>query len=184
MLALCHLVNILYASLHYGEEELAGMFSLGAFAIIQDEAQRVLLCHRTDVDYWNLPGGRALRGELPTETVIRETHEEVGLRVAVIKLIGVYGKGESNGLAFVFACIPIGGKLGLSPESDAVGWYALEDLPTNTLPRHIERIKDALEGTLSPIFRHHQASAVRKVRTMKPTGRSKMKRITPSRRNG
>ena len=180
----CHLVNILYASLQYGEEKLAGMFSLGAFAIIQDEARRILLCHRTDMDYWNQPGGRALSGELPTETVIRETREEVGLRVAVIKLIGVYGKGESNGLAFVFACIPIGGKLGLSPESDAVGWYALEELPKNTLPRHIERIKDALEGTLSPIFRHHQAPAVRKVRAVMRPSRTKARRITPSRRNG
>ena len=139
------------------------MFSVGAFAIIQDETQRVLLCHRTDMDYWNLPGGRALQGELPTETVVRETREEVGLRVAVIKLIAIYGKRERNGLAFVFACIPIGGKLGLSPESDAVGWYALSDLPKNTLPRHVERIKDAFEGAASdsPIFRHHQAPAVR-----------------------
>jgi len=180
----CHLVNILYASLHCGEEELASMFSVGAFAIIQDEAQRVLLCHRTDIDFWNLPGGQAMRGELPTETVVRETREEVGLRVAVIKLIGVYGKHERNGLAFVFDCIPIGGKLGLSEESDAVGWYALEDLPTNTLPRHIERIKDALEGTLSPIFRHHQAPAVKKQRTVVHASRTIGRRITPTRRNG
>jgi ADP-ribose pyrophosphatase YjhB (NUDIX family) len=146
------------------KEELIEMFSVGAFAIIQDEVQRVLLCHRTDMDFWNLPGGRAIRGELPTETVIRETREEVGLYVAVTKLIGVYGKRDRNGLAFVFECIPIGGKLGLSPEADALGWYTLADLPKNTLPRHVERISDALECNLSPIFRHHQAPPVRKVR--------------------
>ena len=34
------------------------MFTLGAFTIILDEHERVLLCHRRDHDLWNLPGGR------------------------------------------------------------------------------------------------------------------------------
>jgi hypothetical protein len=29
----------------------------GAFAVIFDEHDRVLLCHRRDIDAWNLPGG-------------------------------------------------------------------------------------------------------------------------------
>jgi len=33
------------------------MFTIGAFAIIFDDAGRVLLCHRRDIDVWNLPGG-------------------------------------------------------------------------------------------------------------------------------
>lgn len=150
------------------------MATVGAFAIILDDAQRVLLCHRTDMDYWNLPGGRALRGELPTETVIRETREEIGLDVAVIKLIAVYGKRERGGLAFVFACTPIGGRLGLSPEVSAYGWYHLPELPVNTLPRHVERIRDALAGSLTPIFRHHQAAAVRKWRAEKHADRTRV----------
>ncbi len=140
-----------------------GLFSVGAFAIIQDEEQRVLLCHRTDMDFWNLPGGRALAGELPTDTVIRETREEVGLRVAVLQLIGVYGKGDQNGLSFVFSCLSVGGELSLSSEADATGWFAHTELPTNTLPRHIERINDAFNGHLSPFFRQHQAPAVREL---------------------
>ena len=55
------------------------------------------------------------------------------------KLISVYGKRENNGLAFVFACTPVGGKLGLSPEADELGWYTLADLPRNTLPRHFTK---------------------------------------------
>ncbi|HEY3288653.1 MAG TPA: NUDIX domain-containing protein [Anaerolineae bacterium] len=147
------------------------MATVGAFAIIVDDAQRVLLCHRTDIDFWNLPGGRALRGELPTETVVSETREEIGIDVAVIKLIAVYGKPEHGGLAFVFACMPIGGKLGLSPEVSAYGWYHLNELPANTLPRHVERIRDALGGSLTPIFRHHEAAAARKWRVLKHADR-------------
>jgi ADP-ribose pyrophosphatase YjhB (NUDIX family) len=37
--------------------EIKDMFSIGAFAIIFDEDGRVLLCHRRDMDLWNLPGG-------------------------------------------------------------------------------------------------------------------------------
>jgi hypothetical protein len=43
-----------------------GIKSLWAFAIILDDALRILLCHRTDRDMWNLPGvGSATR--LPLE---------------------------------------------------------------------------------------------------------------------
>ncbi len=33
------------------------MFTIGAFGIIFDDASRVLLCHRRDMDMWMLPGG-------------------------------------------------------------------------------------------------------------------------------
>lgn len=59
------------------------MFSIGAFSIIFDEQGRVLLCHRRDMDAWNLPGGGAESGELPTEAAIRETKEETGLDVVI-----------------------------------------------------------------------------------------------------
>lgn len=67
-------------------------FSIGAFAVIFDEHSRVLLCHRRDLDVWNLPGGGVESGELSTEAVIRETKEETGLDVVVERLVGVYGK--------------------------------------------------------------------------------------------
>ena len=59
------------------------MFSIGAFAIVFDEHRRVLFCHRRDMDLWNLPGGVVERGELPTETAVRETKEETGLDVVI-----------------------------------------------------------------------------------------------------
>jgi 8-oxo-dGTP pyrophosphatase MutT (NUDIX family) len=40
------------------------LFSIGAFALIFDEHNRVLLCHRRDMDLWNLPGGGVEREEL------------------------------------------------------------------------------------------------------------------------
>lgn len=32
-------------------------FTIGAFGIILNSEGNILLCHRTDMDFWNLPGG-------------------------------------------------------------------------------------------------------------------------------
>ncbi|MBE0699228.1 MAG: NUDIX domain-containing protein, partial [Anaerolineaceae bacterium] len=74
------------------------LFTIAAFAIIFDAEGRVLLCHRRDMDAWNLPGGGLENGELPTECVIREVTEETGLEVAIERLVGVYGKPGRNEL--------------------------------------------------------------------------------------
>src|SRR5690606_14317784 len=39
---------------------------------------------------WNLPGGRARRGEPPASAAIRETHEETGLHVELDGIAGIY----------------------------------------------------------------------------------------------
>lgn len=59
------------------------MFAIGVSAVIFDARGRVLLCHRRDMDVWNLPGGVVESGELPTEAVVREAKEETGLEVSV-----------------------------------------------------------------------------------------------------
>jgi len=123
------------------------MPSLGAFAVIFDSSANVLLCHRTDRDMWNLPGGRVEIGETPSDAVVREVLEEVGLRVRVQRLIGVYSVPRKKDLVFSFQCAPIGGVLGTSDEADRVGWFSRTSIPGNTLPRHIERIEDAYART-------------------------------------
>jgi ADP-ribose pyrophosphatase YjhB (NUDIX family) len=68
------------------------VFSVGVVAIVFDEHSRVLLCHRRDMDMWDLPAGGVVNGELPTEAAIRETKEETGLSFIAERLVGVYGK--------------------------------------------------------------------------------------------
>ncbi|HEX9074502.1 MAG TPA: NUDIX domain-containing protein [Anaerolineae bacterium] len=131
------------------------LFSIGVFAILFDESGRVLLCHRRDMDVWNLPGGGAASREMPTETAIRETREETGLDVVTVRLVGVYSKSDKDELVFTFHCRPIGGELTTSNETDACQYFAIADIPANTLPKHVERIHDALNSEASPIF-HRQ----------------------------
>lgn len=118
----------------------------GAFAVIVDGESRVLLCHRRDMDAWNLPGGGVEAGEAPWEAVVREVREEVGLEAAVVRLTGLYWKPENDELVFNFECSVLDGIPGTSDEADAARYFALEDLPPNTAPKQVQRIRDALAG--------------------------------------
>jgi 8-oxo-dGTP diphosphatase len=120
--------------------------TVGAFAVIFDSGVNVLLCHRTDRDAWNLPGGRVEPGETPQEAVVREVLEEVGLHVRVERLLGVHPVPTKDDLVFTFLCVPVGGVLSTSREADRVAWFGRANLPANTLPRHLERIEDAYEA--------------------------------------
>jgi len=119
------------------------MTTLGAFAIIFDDSDKVLLAHRTDRDMWNLPGGRVKPHEAPWQACVREVEEEVGLVVQVEKLLGVYSVPSKPDLVFNFPCVQSGGTLRVSAEADQIGWFACGEIPVNTLPRHILRIADA-----------------------------------------
>jgi mutator protein MutT len=129
------------------------MHTLGAFAIIFDEKSQVLLCHRTDKDLWNLPGGRVELGESPWDAVAREVLEEVGLEVRVERLLGVYSVPERRDLVFSFLCVRTGGVLTCCAEADGIGWFKQSSLPFNTVPRHVERIDDAFSGNAAVITR-------------------------------
>lgn len=129
------------------------LFSVGAFAIIFDDEGRVLLCHRRDMDAWNLPGGGLEPGELPNEGVIREVMEETGLEVDVERLVGVYAKPGRNDLVFSFICRVTGGELTETPETDASAYFLTDQMPPNTLLKHAERIWDAEKHFTGPLFR-------------------------------
>lgn len=135
---------------------------LGAFAVIFDAKDRVLLGHRRDMDAWNLPGGGVGDGESPWDAVVREVREEVCLDVTVTRLTGLYWKPETDELVFNFECAIVNGTPELSDEADAVGYFALADLPTNTAPKQVERIKDALTRT-APLLKTQTGPSARKM---------------------
>jgi len=122
------------------------MFKVGSFAIIFNQDNGVLLCHRRDYDLWNLPGGGVEKGESPWDAVAREVKEEINLDVEIKRLVGVYSKPEKNEIVFSFLCNIVGGKMALSDEVDRVKYFTIDDIPKNTSPKHIERIKDLVNS--------------------------------------
>ncbi|MCB9799074.1 NUDIX domain-containing protein [Candidatus Nomurabacteria bacterium] len=129
------------------------MFKIGVFAIIFDEEGCVLLCHRNDYDLWNLPGGGLEVDETPEDGVVREVLEETGLEVEVDRLTGVYTKVGKNELVFSFLCRIKGGRLKTTDEADKVEYFSVDQIPKNTSPKQVQRIKDYLETPDKTLFK-------------------------------
>ncbi|MBV9386425.1 MAG: NUDIX domain-containing protein [Chroococcidiopsidaceae cyanobacterium CP_BM_ER_R8_30] len=131
---------------------------ISVFAIIRDDAGRVLLSRRTDNGWFNLPGGKVEPGESVVEALIREVWEETGLIVQVDGLIGLYTKRKKLGFTVTFGARIVAGRLRPSDEADRHEWVAPSRLnQLKVLPRHLERTHDALRNASSVILEnlHH-----------------------------
>jgi 8-oxo-dGTP diphosphatase len=91
-------------------------FRIGVYAVIFEQ-ERVLLAHRRDIDWWNLPGGGMEPDETVEEAMRREVCEETGLEVEVERLIGVYSKPQKQEVVLTFRCRVVGGTLSATEES-------------------------------------------------------------------
>jgi ADP-ribose pyrophosphatase YjhB (NUDIX family) len=129
-------------------------FAAGAYAVIFDDAGRVLFCHRRDCDFWNLPGGGVESGEAPWQAVVREVREETGLEVEVVRLAGLYSWIALDEVIYSFVCRVIGGALlTQTDETDDARYFALDDLPANTFREHAARARDAALGQPAAVLR-------------------------------
>lgn len=120
---------------------------VGAFAVIFDDEGKVLVSRRVDSGWFNLPGGGVDPGESAPEGLVREVREETGLEVEVGQLVGVYSKPQKHEMVLVFRARVTGGALSPSDEADYHTYVRPEELDAvKLLPKHRERIDDALRG--------------------------------------
>jgi 8-oxo-dGTP pyrophosphatase MutT (NUDIX family) len=128
-----------------------------ASAIVTNEEGDILLHRRTDNGLWALPGGAMELGESIVETVVREVHEETGLRVTPKYVIAVY---SDPGHVFAYtdgevrqefsvcvSCHIVDGELRISDESTEVKFVSQDDIHRLDIhPRIRARIADFLDG--------------------------------------
>jgi ADP-ribose pyrophosphatase YjhB (NUDIX family) len=142
-----------------------GKLALGCSATIFDSTrQKVLLTRRTDNGRWCLPGGRTEPGENVVETCLRETLEETGLQVRMVRLLGVYSSPHrmveySDGnryqvVALNFEVEPIGGALMISDETTDYGYFLWDEIAhMDVMETHVERLTDVFSEQAPPFVR-------------------------------
>ena len=133
-------------------------FRIGVSALIFQDGH-VLLAHRRDIDWWNLPGGGMEIGETVEEALRREVREETGLEVELEQLVGVYSKPQKQEIVLSFRCHVLGGKLTATEESRECRYFAPHTLPSNTLPKHRQRVEDALLNQSHAVIRNQLRSS-------------------------
>jgi 8-oxo-dGTP diphosphatase len=128
-------------------------FRIGVSALIFERGE-VLLALRRDIDWWNLPGGGMEIGETVEEAVCREVLEETGLEVEVEQLVGVYSKPQKQEVVLSFRCRKRGGTLTETEESRACRYFSPNALPPNILPKHRQRVEDAMLNLERAVIRN------------------------------
>ena len=134
-------------------------FRIGVFAVIEREG-RYLLARRRDIGWWNLAGGGLEFGESVEEGLAREVREEIGATITVERLIGVYSKPRKNEIVLAFLCrlTDDSPAPGLSDEVSEVAWFLPNEFPTEVLPKHRQRLDDALLGRPEAVIRAQTTS--------------------------
>jgi 8-oxo-dGTP diphosphatase len=124
------------------------------------EGEHVLLAHRRAIDWWNLPGGAVDPGETVAEGLRREVREETGMEIEVGQLVGIYSKPLKQEVVLSFRCQVISGTPGASDDDDIdeSRYFPVHNLPARTLPKHIQRITDALLNQPQALLRDQRSS--------------------------
>ncbi len=122
--------------------------------VLNENDQQVLLVLRDDFRIWGLPGGGLEPGETPEQAAIREALEETGYQIVLDRYVGSYHRPQMNDLRHSFRAHVVGGQaLQRGPETRAVRWFPVNELPDKLTPSVHEFVADALSDRSDPIQR-------------------------------
>ncbi|MFD0048412.1 NUDIX hydrolase [Actinomycetes bacterium NPDC127524] len=125
---------------------------VSAGTIVLNEQKEILLI-KGPRRGWEMPGGQVEEGESLKDAAIRETKEEAGIDIEVLKFCGIYQNVNSSICNTLFLAKPVGGKLTTSAESLEVGYYPIEQaLEMVTWKNFRERIVNCLNEDTHPFY--------------------------------
>lgn len=110
----------------------------------------ILLLHRTEKDWWELPGGGIEVGETPQQAAVRELKEELLIDVEIVKKLGEMDflhKGEMLGYIWFLANIKGNQepKVGEPEEFLECQFIILEDLANHNLSPNMQNLINTID---------------------------------------
>lgn len=128
----------------------------GACVILVNKKKEILLHHRTDQDWWGLPGGAMELGESLEENAKREVYEEINLVCNELKLFNVYSGSELYhvypdgnevyNVTTAYICNDYTGDIIVEKtEGRDAKFFGLKNLPTNLATPIVTIIDEYLE---------------------------------------
>lgn len=125
---------------------------VSAAAIVLNEDREILLI-RGPRRGWEMPGGQVEEGESLADAAIRETKEESGVDIEIIKFCGIFQNVERSICNTLFIGRPIGGQPIATEESLETGYYPIRDaLAMVTWSNFRERIEYCLNEDHHPFY--------------------------------
>ncbi|ANY75192.1 ADP-ribose pyrophosphatase [Paenibacillus ihbetae] len=101
-------------------------YILSAAAIVVNDKNELLLI-KGPRRGWEMPGGQVEEGESLSQAAIRETKEESGIDIEIVKFCGIFQNIGNSICNTLFLAKPIGGELTRSEESLEVGFFPIEE---------------------------------------------------------
>jgi 8-oxo-dGTP diphosphatase len=125
--------------------------------VLPSEEGEVLLIRRSSDPYegqWALPGGFVEVGETLENAAARETEEETGLKVEIVRLVGVYSDPDRDPRGHNVSCAYLARVREGEPEaaSDAAEVAFLDPSTVDLAFDHEKIIADALSGGAPPTY--------------------------------
>lgn len=99
---------------------------VSAAAIVINDNNEILLI-KGPRRGWEMPGGQVEEGESLTHAAIRETKEESGIDIEIIKFCGIFQNVGNSICNTLFLAKPIGGELIQTSESLESGFFPIEE---------------------------------------------------------
>jgi 8-oxo-dGTP diphosphatase len=125
--------------------------------VVPSEEGSVLLIRRASDPYegqWALPGGFVEVGETLEEAAAREAEEETGLKVEIVRLVGVYSNPDRDPRGHNVSCAYLARvrEGDLSAATDAAEASFLDPSNVELAFDHEKIVADALSGGAPPTY--------------------------------
>jgi 8-oxo-dGTP diphosphatase len=125
---------------------------VSAATIVLNERNEILLI-KGPRRGWEMPGGQVEEGESLEDAAIRETKEESGIEIEVVKFCGIFQNVNESICNTLFLAKPVGGELTTSSESLEVGFFPIQEaMEMVTWKNFRQRIEYCLDENRHPFY--------------------------------